>query len=328
MRLESVLWAAALLAVSQFLVPLLLQPERQVRPAAGAAVCLSILGLRVVLSISVALFVLDYTSTGDHLTWIPAWCLHLATPLSLLQFHPGLGEHALGDIARLLPAIVIATATFISIRKVSQDNRKLTRWIDSSRLGDGPAGSVIVRDPGMLLAVAGVRSPRVLVSPSTLVHLDDEELEAGLQHEFGHIERRHQTLSAAGSLLLGLSRPIPGGDETVARLRYFLERDADEFAVSRTADPSSLARAICKLSTASAGGQGFAITGLKGAGVSERLGHLVERRSFSASLDVVLSVSAFTIAALAVTLLTIGGELLLAGSISPPHIALTSQVCA
>ena len=328
MRLEFVLWAAALLAVSHFLVSRLLQPERQVRPAAGAAVCFSVLGLRVVLSISIALFVLQYTSTGDHLAWLPAWCLHLAAPLPLLQSHLGFSEHALGDIARLLPAIVLATAALESIRRISEDNREVTRWIDSSRLGLGPAGSVIVRDPGMLLAVAGVRRPRVLVSPSTLVHLDDGELAAGLQHEFGHIERRHQAVSAAGALLLGLSRPIPGGNGILARLRYFLERDADEFAVGRTADPSSLARAICKLSTSGSRGQGFATAGLQGSGVPERLSHLVERRSFSPGLDVVLTFSALAIAALTVTLLAVGAELLLTGSITPPHVAMTSQICA
>lgn len=325
MSFEFVLWAAVLLAASQFLVSRL--PERRVRPAAGVAVCLAVLSLRVVLSLAFVLFVLQYTSTGAHFAWLPAWCAHLAAPMPLLHSHPGLGEHALGDILRLVPAGVVAISALLSAIRVSAEHREVARWIKNSSIGEGPSGSVIVRHPEMMLAVAGVRRPKILVSPAALISLDDAELAAGLQHELGHIERWHQIVSAVGVVLFGFSRAVPGGQRTLARLRYYLERDADEFAVGRTEDPTSLARAICKISASKEGGQGFAMAGLRGSGVPERLNHLVERRSSSAGLDLLLIVSTLAIAALAIALLTIGAELLMTGNISPPHVSLASQIC-
>jgi Zn-dependent protease with chaperone function len=76
--------------------------------------------------------------------------------------------------------------------------------------------------------------------------LDDAELAAGLEHEWGHINRGHRLLSVLGHGLFALARLVPGTGLALRQLTLQLERDADEYAVRRTGDPLALASAICK----------------------------------------------------------------------------------
>jgi Zn-dependent protease with chaperone function len=322
------LGAVAALAAGHLLISILVRREGRIRPAAGAAACLSLLSLRVVLSVSIAILALQYVGTGSHFSWVPDWCLHMLAPLPLSQWHAGLGEHALGDVARLMPALLIIVSASLSVVHIFRGHRKLGRWVRLNRVGDGPAGSLIVDDPEMVLAVAGVHRPEVIVSPLTLINLEDDELLAGLQHELAHIKRRHQAVNAIGSLLAGLSRPIPGGGQMLARLQYYIERDADEYAVRQMQEPTSLARAIVKLAASRKPDRGLATASLANSGVPDRLGLLINRRPFSTRTDVMLAGGTLMIAAIAIVTLAAGAQLLTSGSISPPHIALTSHFCA
>ena len=57
-----------------------------------------------------------------------------------------------------------------------------------------------VADGELLVAAAGLRRPRVLVSAGALLALDDDELEASLEHERGHIARRHRYVLVVSEL--------------------------------------------------------------------------------------------------------------------------------
>jgi Zn-dependent protease with chaperone function len=98
----------------------------------------------------------------------------------------------------------------------------------------------------MLVAAAGLVRPRVLVSAGALLALDDDELDASLDHERGHIARGHRYVMLVCELARALGRFIPGTRTAARELLFHLERDADRFALSRRHDPTALASAICK----------------------------------------------------------------------------------
>lgn len=55
-----------------------------------------------------------------------------------------------------------------------------------------PRESLLLADATVLVAAAGLRKPRVVVSAGALLNLDHEELAASLDDEYGHIVRRHR----------------------------------------------------------------------------------------------------------------------------------------
>jgi len=118
--------------------------------------------------------------------------------------------------------------------------------VQRGSLERGPSESLIVGGSNVFLAAAGIARPRVIVSAGALTALDDEELAAGLEHERGHIARRHRYVLVFAELSRGLARFLPGTRRAVQELRYHLERDADRWAVAHRHDPYALAAAICK----------------------------------------------------------------------------------
>jgi len=52
----------------------------------------------------------------------------------------------------------------------------------------------------VLVAAAGLRKRRVVVSADALLNLDHEELAAALDDEYGHIVRRHRKVLVAASV--------------------------------------------------------------------------------------------------------------------------------
>jgi beta-lactamase regulating signal transducer with metallopeptidase domain len=174
------------------------------------------------------------------------------------------------------------------------------RWLARSTLGEGPERSLIVGGCGVVVAAAGLRSPKIVVSTGALLRLDDDELRAGLQHEWGHVVRRHRYISLFGQGCRAVSRFVPGGAAALRALELHLERDADDYAVRRTGNRLALASAICKAAGADIGGAA-AVTALGGSGVPERLRQLVRSPARPRRLNV-LAARALAAAMLAVTL--------------------------
>jgi len=111
------------------------------------------------------------------------------------------------------------------------------------------------------------------VSAGALTALDDDELAAGLDHERGHIDRRHRFVIVLCELLRAVGRFVPGGGRALAEVHFHLERDADQFALARQHDRLALASAICKAAMTPAAGP--ALSHLGGSGVPERLRQLI-----------------------------------------------------
>ncbi|WP_196807452.1 M56 family metallopeptidase [Candidatus Solirubrobacter pratensis] len=158
----------------------------------------------------------------------------------------GVSGHSIGDAVLAIPTFLLAGALIVALLQLWRAARAVARLTSDGLVGAGPCGSVIVADGDLLVAAAGLRKPRILVSAGALLALDDEELFASLEHERGHIARGHRYVLVLAELARALGRLVPGTRAAARELLFHLERDADRFALARRHSPVVLASAICK----------------------------------------------------------------------------------
>ncbi|MFN8215109.1 MAG: M56 family metallopeptidase [Solirubrobacterales bacterium] len=263
--------AVAAAVAAGVLLPHLLR-NAVLSPVTGAALCFSALLLRAALVVLLSLTVILYLPATALFRIATHWCFHAVLPF--FATHLGFSGHQAGDAAALLPGIVLGVSLVWALLALWRAGRIVRGWLRRDTIGAGPDDSVIVSGSEVVVAAAGILSARVVVSAGALAQLDEGELAAGLEHERGHIARRHAPVLVLGNLAYALARPLPGSRQTLERLRFWLERDADEYAISRTSDPLALASAICK---AGATVPTPALAGLAGEGTAARLRLLLDR---------------------------------------------------
>lgn len=267
--------AAAGILVLGIALPHLLDLKRAA-PSAAAVLWLCSLALRALTGLVVVMYLVLYLPSTGLLQAVAHWCWHAVLPLAAA--HLGLDGHRLADAATVVPALLL-TASLISVAVgVARAARSVRRLIRRHALRPGPRDSVIVGGEEVLLAAAGMRRPRVLVSAGALIALDDAELSAGLDHERGHIARRHRYLLVLAQLLYALGRLVPGSRRAIRELSFHLERDADRWSLARRNDRLALARVITKAATSRPPAAGPVLASLAGAGVVERVGQLLDDR--------------------------------------------------
>ncbi len=144
------------------------------------------------------------------------------------------------------PAVALALSAVSVIWALTRAARAVQRQLRRLAVGPGPSGSVIVGGSSVVVAAAGISRPRVVVSAGALTAFDDAELAVSVDHEHGHIARRHRFAVVFGELCRAVGRLVPGARRAIEELEFHLERDADEYAVARLHDPLDLASAICK----------------------------------------------------------------------------------
>ena len=259
----------ALLLAGAVAVPHLL-PLQRVAPASAVAVWFLALCLRAISACLAAVYLLVYLPQTHTFAAVSDWCLNLPLPDAVLHM-PGL---AVADIATSLPALALVgsllTATWLLVRARLHARRLLAQLA----IGNGPMGSTVLAGDGIVVAVTRTGPARLLVSGAALTTLDNEELNAGLHHELGHVRRSHRPVMFAASLMRALARWQPGASAAYRELCFSLERDADEYALGQTRNPLALASAICK----AAAGQAAAapVLGLQGGSrVALRLEYLI-----------------------------------------------------
>ena len=265
--------------------PHLIRPGA-VAPTTGIALWLGVLTLRALLALAAAALVVLYLPATELFRLLTHWCFHAVVPF--VSEHLGFSGHRLGDAAILVPALVLGISLVSAAFAAWRAARAVRGWVRRSSVGTGPEETLMIGGSDIVLAAAGLRDPRVVVSAGALCALDGPELRAGLEHERGHIARQHRFVVLAGNLLVALSRLLPGSQTAWHQLQFHLERDADEYAVERTGDRLALASAICKAATGSPA-EGVAISSLGGGDVNERLDVLLDAspRSHAASLSAV-----------------------------------------
>ncbi|MGI8624039.1 MAG: M56 family metallopeptidase, partial [Solirubrobacteraceae bacterium] len=248
-------------------------------PTLAAAIWLSALLLRAATTVVVIAFLVIVVPATGVFDALSHWCWHTVVPL--VTTHLGLNGHSVVDAAMLFPAVVLAFSAVSVAFGLFKAARKV-KSILRDGLGPGPSDSLIITDGTVVVAAAGLRHPRVIVSAGALTVLDDAELYASLDHEHGHIDHRHRWILVLGELSRALGRFVPGAHTALAELTFHLERDADRYALSRRHAPRDLASAICK---AAQGGL-WSVTpasGLCGAGVVWRVSQLWGDDAASAS---------------------------------------------
>ena len=263
-------WALAAVLCLAIAVPHGLRLESS-SPVAAATVWLSALLLRALTAVFAALYVIVALPATGLFDAVTHWCWHTVVPV--LATHLGLDGHAFGDAALVVPALLL-TASVLSVAfGLWKAARAVARLVQRAGVGEGPRNSVIVGDGDVLVAAAGLRRPRVLVSAGALTSFDDEELDASLEHEQGHIARRHRYVLVLGELCRALGRFFPGTRAAARELAFHLERDADHFALRRHHAPAALASAICKAAQRPTTAPS---TALSGGGVTRRIRELLE----------------------------------------------------
>jgi hypothetical protein len=174
-----------------------------------------------------------------------------------------------------VPVVVVAVALIARTLGLIRDWAGLRRRL-AVQTEPGPAGTTLIADNDVVVAVTRVGRGRVLVSNRALEMMDPEELAAGVAHEQAHIRRRHRPVLLSASILATIGRPLPGTRMAERELGFQLERDADAYVVDRLHDPLSLASAICKVAGANAP---RGATSLGGSGVvTRRLVELLDGR--------------------------------------------------
>ena len=264
-----------------------LLPLQRVTPIWAATTWLATLALRALLAVVAALFVfvhLPQTGLFEVLTHL---CLHQVLPV--LGTELGVSEHPVAHAAELLPAAVLVSSLIWLVFALTRSRIALARLLRRA-IGEGPGGSTVVRDPGLLVAATRLGRRRIVVSDAALRAMDAQELEASLAHENGHLMRRHRPILLAGSVLAAVARLLPGTDAARRELHFHLERDADEYAVACTRDPLALASAICKAATTAPRGL-IALRGRSHARL--RLGYLVDDKPRRAGRAVEFATRAF-----------------------------------
>ena len=260
----------AAVVVAAVAVPHALRLERTA-PGAAATVWLSALLIRALSAVAVTVYVVVVLPGTQIFNLVTHWCWHTAVPV--VAAHLGLDGHDVGDAAIVLPAAVLAVSVMTVSFGLWKAARTIGRLLQRGTIGEGPRNSVIVGDGDVLVAAAGLRRPRVLVSAGALTSFDDAELAASLDHEHGHIERRHRYLLVVAELCRAVARFLPGTRRAARELRIHLERDADRFALARAHEPVVLASAICKAAERSSSAP---VMALGGGGVTRRIRELLD----------------------------------------------------
>lgn len=237
----------ATLILAAIAAPHWLRLERA-SPVPAATVWMSALALRAFTAIFSALFVLLYLPGTELFQVASHWCWH--TVLPLVATHLGLDGHELGLVALVVPSFGLTASLLWVLVGVWRAARRVRLLLARHGINGGPGQSVILGDGEVLIAVAGLRRPRVVISAGALLAFDDEELAAGLAHERGHIARRHRFVVIAAELCRALARFLPGSRAAARELAFHLERDADRYALRRRHEPAVLASAICKAAEA------------------------------------------------------------------------------
>jgi hypothetical protein len=233
----------AAVVVGGVALPHALQLDR-CEPMSAVILWVSSLALRALTALFLAAWLVFFLPATALFNAVTHWCWHAVVPL--VTTHLGFSGHNVADVATVAPSFVLAASALSVSYGVARAARSVHRLLNRDSIGPGPRGSVIVGSGEVVLAAAGLHRPKLVVSAGALVLLDDEELDAGLEHERGHIQRRHRFILVFAELCRSLGRFLPGARTAITELNFHLERDADAWALARRHDRYALASAICK----------------------------------------------------------------------------------
>jgi beta-lactamase regulating signal transducer with metallopeptidase domain len=155
-----------------------------------------------------------------------------------------------------------------------------------SRLcGQGRQARLVISDRVRAAAVLGCGSPSIAVAPALLEHLDADELDRIVIHEWAHVQRRDDIANAVQLL----ARLIAGWHPAVwwidRRLHMERELACDEMTVDLTGSPKSYAASLVKLADMPAAISDLPVpAALSTSGLRTRIARLVSGRPAASPL--------------------------------------------
>jgi beta-lactamase regulating signal transducer with metallopeptidase domain len=267
--------ALAAITAAGIVLPHALRLQR-ISPVTAVVLWLSSLALRAIVCLLAVIYLLFFLPRTGLFVALTHWCAHAPLPVSRSEL--AVEGHGVAALSLYVPGIVLATSLVWLYVATVRDARAARRLVAKHAVGLGPRNSLILGGSDVVFAVAGLVRPRIVVSAGALTSLDDDELAAGLDHEAGHIARRHRFVMLLAVGLRALGRAVPGSGRGVRELAFHLERDADRWALRQKNDRVALASVICKAATAERT-HPPALVGLGDTDVRERLSQVLDRRS-------------------------------------------------
>ncbi len=175
-------------------------------------------------------------------TGIPFWDLLLGVVLPLGMVIIALGALALGGFRLLLMTQVV-------LRCRMPVPLYLRLWTDTlvQRLGIASARIRLCAYDRPLAFTCGIVQPTILLSTWMLSHLDQQELEAVLTHELGHIARRDYLIIFLTTVLRDAFFYLPTSWMAYRQLQREKELVCDDLVVGVTQRPLALASALAKV---------------------------------------------------------------------------------
>lgn len=166
---------------------------------------------------------------------------------SFLLLEPRVSSEPVGGVALFLGVCCLAlfaAGAWNAAAAYARTSRAVAGWLaEATALAQGPVPIFRIRPAVPALTVAGVCSPRVLVSDAASAVLSTRELEIAMKHELAHVRRRDNLKK-----LLFHVCGFPGMTALETAWADAAEMSADDSAVRCADDALDLASALIKLS--------------------------------------------------------------------------------
>jgi hypothetical protein len=232
--------------------------------------------------------------------------------------YPAANAAAIVVLALALLGAVVVGLTIAGAARELTAARRLSRRLSDARPLSG-TDALVIDGPRPRAFCAGLLRPRVYVTSGAVAILDDQALEAVLDHERHHAHRRDPLRLAIGRIVARALFFLPAMAHLARRGEALAEIGADARAVARGPDSrSALARAMLSFTESPAEGAGVGIDPV-------RVDHLLgepPRWRFPALLVVA---ALAVIALLATSAILAGREAAGSASLAPPF--LSAQPC-
>jgi beta-lactamase regulating signal transducer with metallopeptidase domain len=167
---------------------------------------------------------------------------------SFLRFEPRTTDESIGYPAIVLSVLgitVIAAGITRAWLACGRSARQVAEWVKSSESSTSYLGvpAFSTANDAPLLAVAGLRSPKLLISTGAAAQFSEQEMRAAIAHELAHVRRRDNF----SKMFLRLCF-FPGMKPLERGWLAAVEMAADDASVSSEREALDLASALIKVS--------------------------------------------------------------------------------
>ena len=177
-------------------------------------------------------------SLGVVLPTVPAWAFSL---LVMAWF-----GWAMLSLSRTFMALVALREAKLAARPFPDGREaRLETWL--SLRGRGRRAELGLSDSVRAAAVLGLTSPTIVVAPSALAALEDEELDQIVVHEWAHVQRRDDLVRVGQRIIVALAGLHPAVWWIDRQLNLERETACDDWAVNATGSARGLAVCLTKL---------------------------------------------------------------------------------